>query len=129
MYRRIKAHLAAEPETGIITAAELSPGNTGDAEAAPVLLEGEPAGTEVLGDSAYGSGELRRHLEQNEMTAVIKPMPLRSAVEGGYSLDDFSIDEANRTITCPDGVTVTINCEYPLHGPMTVLGWSPVTRT
>jgi IS5 family transposase len=104
-----KVHLAAEPETGIITATELSPGNTGDAEAAPVLLADEPAGTEVLGDSAYGSGELRRHLDENEMTAVIKPMPLRSAVEGGYTIDDFEIDQEHRTITCPDGVTVTIN--------------------
>jgi IS5 family transposase len=104
-----KVHIAAEPETGIITATGLTAGTTGDAEAAPALLEDEPAGTEVLADSAYGSGELRRHLEDNEMTAVIKPMPLRSAVEGGYTIDDFSIDEANRTITCPDGVTVKIN--------------------
>jgi len=104
-----KAHLAAEPETGIITATELSAGNTGDAEAAPALLTDDPAGTEVLGDSAYGSGALREHLGENEMTAVIKPMPLRSAVEGGYTLDDFEIDEAAGTITCPDGITVTIS--------------------
>jgi hypothetical protein len=104
-----KAHLAAEPETGIITATELSPGNTGDAEAAPGLLRDEPPGTEVLGDAAYGSGELREYLEENEMTAVIKPMPLRPAVDGGYSLDDFEIDEAAGTITCPEGITVTIN--------------------
>ena len=42
----LKAHLAAEPETGIITATELSPGNSGDAEVAPGLLSDEPAGTE-----------------------------------------------------------------------------------
>ena len=104
-----KAHLAAEPETGIITATELSPGNSGDAEAAPGLLSDEPAGTEVLGDAAYGSGELREHLAENEMTAVIKPMPLRAAVDGGYTLDDFEIDETAGTITCPEGITVTIN--------------------
>jgi IS5 family transposase len=104
-----KVHVAAEPETGIITATGLTAGTTGDAAAAPALLEDEPAGTEVVADSSYGSGELRRHLEDNEMTAVIKPMPLRSAVEGGYTIDDFSIDEVHRTITCPDGVTVTIN--------------------
>jgi hypothetical protein len=105
----LKAHLAAEPETGIITATELSPGNSGDAEAAPGLLSDEPAGTEVLGDAAYGSGELREHLEQGEMTAVIKAMPLRPAVDGGYTLDDFEIDETAGTITCPEGITVTIN--------------------
>src|ERR1019366_3006366 len=80
-----KAHLAAEPETGLVTATDLGPGNTGDAEAAPFLIEDEPAGTEVLGDTAYSAGEFRKHLEDNEMTAVIKPMPLRPAVDGGYT--------------------------------------------
>jgi hypothetical protein len=36
----------------------------------------------VLGDTAYSAGEFRKHLEDNEMTAVIKPMPLRPAVDG-----------------------------------------------
>jgi hypothetical protein len=45
------------------------------------------------------------------MTAVIKPPPLRPAVEGGYSLDDFAIDEADGTVTCPAGVTVQITTQ------------------
>jgi IS5 family transposase len=104
-----KAHLAAEPETGLITATGLTAGNIGDAEAAPDLISQEPAGTEVLGDCAYGAREFRQHLADKEMTAVIKPGPLRPAVEGGYSLDDFEIDEDHKTITCPAGVTVKIN--------------------
>jgi IS5 family transposase len=103
-----KAHLAAEPETGIITATDLTPGNTGDAESAPDLLSDEPAGTEVLGDAAYGSGELRAALETSDMTAFIKPMPLRAAVPGGYRLDDFIVDEQAGTVTCPEGITVAI---------------------
>ena len=103
-----KAHVAAEPDTGLITACELTAGNTGDAEAAPGLLASEPAGTEVLGDSAYGTGELRQHLQDHEMTAVIKPPPLRPAVEGGYTLDDFAVDETAGTVTCPAGITVQI---------------------
>jgi IS5 family transposase len=101
-----KAHVAAEPDTGLITACELTAGNTGDAEAAPGLLADEPAGTEVLGDSAYGTGDLRHHIAEQDMTAVIKPPPLRPAVEGGYTLDDFAIDEPAGTVTCPAGVTV-----------------------
>jgi hypothetical protein len=101
-----KAHIAAEPDTGLITACELTAGNTGDAEAAPGLLADELAGTEVLGDSGYGTGDLRHHLAEQDMTAVIKPPPLRPAVEGGYTLDDFAIDEPARTVTCPAGVTV-----------------------
>lgn len=58
-----KAHIAAEPETSISTATDLTAGNVGDAQAGPGLLENEPAGTEVLDDSAYGSVSLRRHLE------------------------------------------------------------------
>jgi Transposase DDE domain len=103
-----KAHIAAEPDTGLITACALTAGNTGDAEAAPDLLEGEAAGTEVFGDSAYGTGELRHHLAEQDMTGVIKPPPLRPAVEDGYTLDDFDIDETAGTVTCPAGITVNI---------------------
>jgi IS5 family transposase len=101
-----KAHIAAEPDTGLITACELTAGDTGDADAAPDLLANEPAGTEVLGDSAYGTGDLRHYLADRHMTAVIKPPPLRPAVEGGYTLDDFAIDETAGTVTCPAGITV-----------------------
>ncbi len=103
-----KAHVAAEPDTGLITDVELSAGNVSDAEVAPELVDGEPAGTEVLGDSGYGAGEFRDHLNNKNMTAVIKPPPLRPAVEGGFTLDDFDIDETAGTVCCPAGVTVTI---------------------
>ena len=103
-----KAHVAAEPDTGLITATGLTAGNVGDAGAAPDLLTEEPAGTEVLGDTAYGSGELRDHLEKRDMSAVIKPPPLASAVPGGFTIDDFEIDEPAGTVTCPAGVTVKI---------------------
>lgn len=103
-----KAHVAAEPDTGLVTACDIGPGNAGDAEAAPALLADEPAGTEVLGDSAYGSGEFRAHLDSREMEAVIKPLPLRPAVPGGYTLDDFVFDLEARTVTCPEDITVTI---------------------
>ena len=38
-------------------------------------------------------------------TAVIKPKPLKPAVEGGFTLDDFTVDENAGTVTCPAGVT------------------------
>jgi hypothetical protein len=103
-----KAHVAAEPDTGLITGYDLTPGNTSDAQTAPGLLDDEPDGIEVLGDSAYGTGGLRAHLVERNMTAVIKPPPLRPAVEGGYTLDDFDIDETAGTVTCPAGVTVAL---------------------
>ncbi|MBS1838962.1 MAG: transposase, partial [Actinobacteria bacterium] len=103
-----KAHVAAEPDTGLVTACDIGPGNAGDAEAAPDLITGEPAGTDVLGDSEYGSGEFRDHLGTRDMTAVIKPPPLRPAVPGGYTLDDFRFDLDAGTVTCPEDITVTI---------------------
>ena len=111
-----KAHIAAEPATGLITAADLTSGTASDADAAMGLLDGEPAGTVVLADSAYGTGRLRADLQAAEMEAVIKPPPLRTAVPGGYSIDDFDIDcavdphsgEFSGTATCPEGITVAI---------------------
>jgi len=103
-----KAHVAVEPDTGLITDIDLTAGNVGDADAAPDLIEGEPEGTVVLGDSAYGTGEFRAHLQERNMEAVIKPPPLRAAVDGGFTLDDFDIDTTTGTATCPAGVTVTI---------------------
>ena len=103
-----KAHICAEPDTGLITAVDLTAGNAADADAAAGLLEDEPAGTVVLADSAYGTGALRAELKDRNMDAVIKPPPLRTAVAGGYSIDDFDIDTAAGTATCPAGVTVDI---------------------
>jgi hypothetical protein len=103
-----KAHVAGEPDTGIITSVEITAGNVADGAVAPDLVNDEPAGTEILGDSAYGTGEFRSHLHQRGMDAVIKPPPLRPAVEGGYTLDDFDIDEVAGQVTCPAGVTVLL---------------------
>ena len=36
---------------------------------------------------------------------MIKPWPLRAAIPGGFTLDDFVVDEAAGTATCPAGVT------------------------
>ena len=103
-----KAHVAAEPETGLITACDIGAGNVGDTDAAPGLIADEPAGTEILGDSAYSAGEFRDHLRERNMTPVIKPQPLTPAVAGGFTLDDFTIDLGAATVTCPEDITVAI---------------------
>ena len=36
---------------------------------------------------------------------MIKPWPLQPAVEGGFTADDFTVDAAARTVTCPAGIT------------------------
>jgi IS5 family transposase len=105
-----KAHVSFEPETGLFTAVELTGGSgAGNHEAAVAdrLLAGEDKLT-VLGDTAYGTGELRERLQAGGHAAVIKPPPLRQAIPGGFTIDDFAVDDQAGTATCPAGHTVTL---------------------
>ena len=106
-----KAHVAIEPDTGIITDCALRQASGTDNHEAVVgleLLADEDPGLQVLGDSAYGAAEARVALADAGHSAVIKPIPLRSVIEGGFTRDDFLVDEAAGTVTCPDGHTVAI---------------------
>lgn len=103
-----KAHFAVEPQTGIVTDCELTPGNVADGPVGVGLLEDEDEAVEVLADSAYGSGEVRQALEDAGHTQTIKPIPLRSAVPGGFTKDDFDVDLNAGAVTCPAGHTVSI---------------------
>lgn len=103
-----KGHVSVEPETGLITACDLTAGDVGDAQAGRGLLAHEGAELEVLGDSAYSAGEFRAELAERGYIAVIKPAPLARAIPGGFTIDDFVIDLSARTATCPAGHTVPI---------------------
>jgi hypothetical protein len=106
-----KARVAFEPETGLFTAVELTGGSGPDGHEAAVavrLLAGEQEPVTVLGDTAYGTGELRRHLQGSGHQAVIKPTPPQPAVPGGFTGDDFTIDVQAGIVTCPAGHTVTL---------------------
>jgi len=127
------AHLVVEPDTGIITDTALTPaagpdnsdatvgvdlllaGHTGEpakagpAEAEPGQQAERGTGWEVLADSAYGTGDALATLHDAGHTPIIKPWPLRPAVEGGFTIDDFTIieptDDLAGSATCPNGVT------------------------
>ena len=75
-----KAHIAVEPETGLVTSAVVTPANVSDAKTALELVATEAAGLEILGDAAYGSGETRASLRQRGHRQLIKPIPLRRAI-------------------------------------------------
>jgi len=107
-----RAHLVADPQTGIITGEQLTRAcgqDNSDAAVAGQFLAGQAAaggpGCEWYGDSAYGTADLRAAISQAGHTAVIKPGPLQPAVAGGFTTDDFTVDEAAGTVTCPAGVT------------------------
>jgi hypothetical protein len=142
-----RGHVAAEPESGLITDCEMTmaagPGST-DAEngvkmagrdrfrrtaadqaaaeagtsadaaacgtAADAGTDADAdaagdAGLKVYGDSAYGSGQARADYRDGGHDTVIKPGPLRPAVPGGFTVDDFTVNEEAGTVTCPNGVT------------------------
>jgi hypothetical protein len=132
-----RAHLCAEPETGIITDEDLTMacgGGCSDAETAARFAAAEHgqdehgqqagagqdtpgggsggpeenAGRQLAwyGDSAYGTGELRAAIAAAGDTAVIKPKtPRPPVIAGGFTTDDFTIDHAAATATCPAGIT------------------------
>lgn len=107
-----KAHVAVEPDTGLITACDLTPANAGDGPAGIALLAGEPAGLDVLADSAYGSGDSLAKLADAKHRILIKPWPLARNSNLGddqFNRDDFDIDYTARTVTCPNAITTHIS--------------------
>jgi IS5 family transposase len=106
-----KAHVAVEPDTGIVTDCILTKASGADCSDAAIgldLVADEPGPVQVLADSAYGSGQARADLADAGHNTIIKPIPLRPAVPGGFTLDDFTVDEAAGTLTCPNGLTRTL---------------------
>ncbi len=103
-----KAHIAIEPETGLVTATALTPANVADGPIGVELLTDEQPGLQVLGDGAFGSGETLSALGEAKHQRAIKPWPTTSAVPDGFHRDDFRVDHAARTVTCPAGHTVPL---------------------
>ena len=121
-----RVHVAADPETGIITAEKLTGAagqDNSDPAVAAEFLAAEVAGRSGAagdavssqdtgqdrdgdqlpawyGDSAYGTGDLRDAIGKAGHQAVIKPRPVQPAVEGGFTVDDFTVDAAAGTVTC-----------------------------
>src|SRR4051794_10293496 len=109
-----KAHLVAEPDTGLITGCTLTKAggpDTGDAAVGLGLLAGEATidgPMQVLGDSAYGTGPMLAALTAAGHAALIKPWPQHSLIPGGFTAADFILDEGAGTLTCPAGHTVAL---------------------
>jgi hypothetical protein len=98
-----KGHIAAEPETGLVTECALTAASAADGPTGVGMLTEEQPGLEVLGDSAYGGGETRAALRAAEHVQTIKPLPLSSAVPGGFTIHDFQVDRQAGRVCCPAG--------------------------
>jgi hypothetical protein len=111
-----KAHVVVEPDTGLMPAVKLTKASgteNSDANVGAGLVTTDgtlPEGQriEVLGDSAYATGDMLHTLATKKWVPLLKPWPIKPAVEGGFTLDDFTHDPVARTLTCPAGVTRTI---------------------
>ena len=114
-----KAHVVVEPDTGLTTVCELTKTNgpeNSDATVGAVLVTadatiGEDQQVEVLGDSAYATGDMLDTLAGRKWTPLVKPWPIKPAVEGGFTIDDFTPDISAGTLTCPAGVTRSITAK------------------
>ena len=113
-----KAHLAIEPETGLVTACALTKAAgaaSTDAGVGIDLLTAETGHVQVLGDSAYATGEALATLAETGHTPLVKPWAIKPAVPGGFTINDFTIDLSARIATCPASRTVPINAGGGAH--------------
>jgi hypothetical protein len=117
-----KAHVAVDPDSEVVCAAEVSAATAGDAAVAATLLgdltagEGEQGGGQaaravVYGDSAYGTGANLAWLDQQGFTPMVKTQ-VPVAPGGRFGKDRFRVDLKAGTVTCPARVTVAIR---PAH--------------
>ena len=107
-----KAAVAVDPESQLITAVAVLPGNAPDAQGALQLVAqseqhtGLPV-TATIADAAYGDGYTRQQFADAGRTLIAK-VPKRPA-RTHFPKEDFQIDLAAGTCTCPAGqVTRTL---------------------
>jgi hypothetical protein len=107
-----KGHIAVDPDSEIITATQVTAGNTGDVEPVAELISDltGPADTgdaAVYGDAAYGAGEVLEQLDNAGIDAMTKVQP-PVAPAGKFTKNQFTIDLEHATVTCPNQVTQPI---------------------
>jgi hypothetical protein len=126
-----KGHAAVDPDSEIITAVAVTPGNTGDVEPVADLIADltnpdpdsspAPAAADdlaVYGDAAYGAGDVLEQLEHAGIEAMTKVAP-PVAPGGMFTKDQFDINLQAQAVTCPNGITIPIR---PVRGDKKLAG-------
>jgi hypothetical protein len=132
-----KGHASVDPDSELVMATAATPGNLGDAVAAPELLAellaqveatppapttasaaaegGAPAPTPAAyGDSTYGTGPLLASLHTASIDPRVK-IQAPVAPKGHFTKAQFQIDLAAGTVTCPAQHTAPIVSSANLH--------------
>jgi hypothetical protein len=112
-YDGYKLHVSTDTESDLITAIDATTATTHDSTKLEDLLEDDPVPVaEVIADTHYGSAELRQRLADDGIE-LVAPAGRSSAGKGLFSKDDFTIDLAAATVTCPAGHTMPIPTRRP----------------
>src|SRR5215217_3821348 len=101
-----KAQVAVDPESQLITAADVLAGNAPDHEQALQLVEQAEANADVMveetvGDCAYGNSETRQLFAEAGRRLVAKVASRRGQAQ--FPKEDFRIDLETMSCTCPAG--------------------------
>jgi len=116
-----KGHISIDPDSEIITATAVTPGNRGDGEVAEELLAeafqppaapaqavpSPSAPLEVYGDAAYGTGALLATMAKQGAVPYLKVQPPQAS-KAMFCKDRFVIDLEQQRVTCPAGGTAPI---------------------
>lgn len=120
-----KGAIVVDPQSQLIAAVEVLPGNAPDNQEALALVEQAEANTgmeveETIGDCAYGDGQTREAFAQAGRRLVAK-VPNRSG-QAYFPKEAFSIDLETMTCVCPAGrecrrvVTISSGDRYGAPG-------------
>jgi len=101
-----KVQLAVDPESQLITAVAMIPGNAPDHEQALAVVAQSEERTgcvveETIGDCAYGDGTTRQEFADAKRTLIAK-VPAATN-QGRFPKTEFSIDLDEGSCTCPAG--------------------------
>lgn len=103
-----KEVIAVDPESQLIVAADVLPGNAQDHERALKVVEQAEQNADVvvdetIGDCAFGDGQTRQEFAEADRTLIAKVPQRRDQIF--FPKDDFQIDLSAMSCTCPAGHT------------------------
>ena len=139
-----KGHVALDHDSELITATEVTAGNTADGDSAEALLSEwlsapatvaagddkadthravsrDEATRQVYGDTAYGTAHVVEQLEAAHIEPLVR-VASPSMRDGKYSQDAFDIDHEAGTVRCPAGRVATLR---ERKGGSTIAAFAP----